>query len=106
MPALRTRGTSGAAAPVKPRSDAYVGLLVIALLAQLAGIIFLYLEHSEYPDNPPKTAPVNLAAPAGAPQAPQQAAPGGVQPGARAPAAPPVPARQQPAVAPPPSLKR
>ena len=105
MPALQTRGTRDDAAPAKPRSDAYVGLLLIALLAQLAGILFLYLDWSEYEGKaPPKTAPVNLAAPgapAGAPQAPQQGAvPGGVQPGAPGLGAPPVPARQQPAVPP------
>jgi len=52
------RGASGP----KPKSDAYVGLLMIALLAQIAGAIFLYLEYSSYPDTgPPKVAPSVVA---------------------------------------------
>ncbi len=41
--------------PAKPaaRSDVYTGLLALALLAQIAGAIFLYLDYSEYPQKPP-----------------------------------------------------
>jgi len=118
MPALRTRGrsTNGDAAPAKTRSDAYVGLLVIALLAQLAGIIFLYLDWNEYEGKaPPKTPPVSLAAPGGgAPQAaPPGAGPGagGIQQGAvpagaGAAGVPAGPAGGQPAVPPVPAPKR
>ena len=45
----------------KPKSDAYVGLLLLALLAQIAGAVFLYLEYSSYGENPP---PKPLASPA------------------------------------------
>jgi hypothetical protein len=40
----------------KPVSDAYTGLLVLALLAQIAGAVFLYLDYSQYPEgtSPPK----------------------------------------------------
>ncbi len=42
----------------KPRTDAYVGLLVISLLAQIAGAVFLYLEYSSYPgDKKPPAGP-------------------------------------------------
>lgn len=37
----------------KPKSDAYVGLLLLSLLAQIAGAVFLYLEYSSYGENPP-----------------------------------------------------
>jgi hypothetical protein len=50
----------------KPKSDAYVGLLMIALLAQIAGAIFLYLEYTSYPESGvPKiqTSPVASATP-------------------------------------------
>lgn len=55
-------------APPKAKSDAYTGLLILSLLAQLAGIGFLYLDWSQYPESkPPKvndrppaaTAPAN-----------------------------------------------
>jgi hypothetical protein len=112
MPALRTRGrgTTADAPPAKPRSDAYVGLLVIALLAQLAGILFLYLDWSEYGGQaPPKTAPVSLApapgvaAPSAAPPTVggPQAGPG-IQQGGGPAGVPPVPGGGQPGVPPPP----
>jgi hypothetical protein len=49
----------------KPRSDAYVGLLVISLIAMITGCVFLYLDLSQYPetkapkvqDRPPAPAP-------------------------------------------------
>jgi hypothetical protein len=41
-----------------PRSDAYVGLLALALLAQVAGAVFLYLDYSQYP---PDKDPVKIA---------------------------------------------
>lgn len=44
-----------------PRSDAYVGILIISLLAQIVGAVFLYLDYNSYPDKKPpqpaKTAP-------------------------------------------------
>jgi hypothetical protein len=46
-------------APKRPkqRSDVYVGLLAIALLAQIAGAVFLYLDYQQYPAAKPQ-APV------------------------------------------------
>ena len=41
-------------APAKPKSDAYTGLLLLSLLAQVAGAAFLYLDWSQYPEKPPK----------------------------------------------------
>ena len=49
--ARTSRGTPPA--PV-PQNDAYVGLLVIALVAQIAGAVFFYLDWSSYPDTNPK----------------------------------------------------
>ncbi len=42
----------------RPRSDAYVGLLVLALLAQIAGGVFLIMEWSSYPETKASTAKV------------------------------------------------
>ena len=51
---------------VRARSDAYVGLLVLALLAQIAGGVFLYLEWDSYPSTKPpqvQSAPLRQTAP-------------------------------------------
>jgi len=51
----------------KTRSDAYVGLLFIALLAQIAAAVFFFLDYSQYPSvKPPE--PPKVSAPAPAPQ--------------------------------------
>lgn len=56
-----------------PRSDAYTGLLLISLLAMIAGAIFLYLDYSEYPQQKPgKYDPPVIRG--GAPAAPQPTA--------------------------------
>jgi hypothetical protein len=53
MPAVSSRGRESTS---KPRSDAYTGLLLLSLLAQVAGAVFLFLDYSRYPhDGPPKT---------------------------------------------------
>jgi hypothetical protein len=64
MARARSGGTL-TAAPV--RSDAYVGLLVIALLAQIVAALFFFLDWSQYPDKkPPEPPSVSAsAAPAG-----------------------------------------
>lgn len=36
-----------------PKNDAYTGMLVISLLALIGGSVLLYLDKSQYPDNPP-----------------------------------------------------
>ena len=52
MPAVSTRGRVNQA---KPRSDAYTGLLLLSLLAQVAGAVFLFLDYNRYPSmTPPK----------------------------------------------------
>ena len=50
----RDKNKTPATPPVK--SDAYVGMLSLALLAQIAGAAFLYMEWSSYPEGkvPPK----------------------------------------------------
>jgi hypothetical protein len=82
----------------------YVGLLLIALVAQLAGILFLFLYYNSYPDKaPPKVSdrPPALApsgpAPGGAGQ--QGVPPGGAQgapPGGGAQGVPPAGGRGAP----------
>ena len=66
----KTRSSTPPAA--KPRSDAYVGLLFIALLAQIAGAVFFYLDFDQYPKIKPAstvdTAPAQRP-PAGGPAA-------------------------------------
>jgi hypothetical protein len=37
----------------KPPSDAYTGMLLVSLLAMIAGCLFLYLDYSEYPTTKP-----------------------------------------------------
>jgi len=71
--AARSRSSSGTQAP---KSDAYVGLLLISLLAQIAGVVFFYLDYSAYPEAKPKL-----------PSPPQAVAPAGPGPGV--PVAPP-----------------
>ena len=56
-----------------PRSDAYTGMLIISLLALLAGCAFLYLDWSSYSSQKPPTLPKGL---------PQQQSPGGAAPAA------------------------
>jgi hypothetical protein len=71
---MAARARSDAPRP-RARSDAYVGLLVLALLAQIAGGVFLYLEYSSYPEMKPAAVKVQDAPPR--PVAP----PGGQQQG-------------------------
>ncbi len=105
MPAVRSRGRE---AQPKPRSDAYTGLLLLALLAQVAGAVFLYVDWSRYPTTTPEKPPplaaapsvgVGPSAPAGSPAVPANPAPAappkggpaapGVQPPVGGGAAPP-----------------
>lgn len=59
----------------KPKSDAYVGLLVVALLAQIAGAALLYLEYSSYPDKAPPKVQASPALTAAAPGVPPDPGP-------------------------------
>ena len=47
MARARTRTPPDDRVP-KPRSDAYVGLLVISLIAMITGCVFLYLDFNQY----------------------------------------------------------
>lgn len=46
----RSRGRSDIDYVEQPSSDAYVGMLVIALAAQLIGILLLFLDYTSTPD--------------------------------------------------------
>ncbi len=60
MPAARSRGRAERGTPkAKPRSDAYVGLLAISLLALTAAMLFAFLNWNTYPEGKPK--PVQAA---------------------------------------------
>jgi hypothetical protein len=49
---------------VKPAVDAYTGMLVISLLALIAGGVLLWLDFSRYPNvTPPKQPPKAITAP-------------------------------------------
>jgi hypothetical protein len=55
--------TADKPATPKPSSDVYTGMLVISLVALLAGCLLLYLDYRRYPgSNPP---PITTAAPPG-----------------------------------------
>ena len=56
-------------APAPAKSDAYVGLLLISLLAQVAGAALFYLDWSQYDTGKPKP-PAAATVPAGAGGAP------------------------------------
>src|SRR5437762_1969411 len=72
MSTVRSRGRAPYRdAEPKPRSDAYTGLLLLALLAQIAGVTFLALDWMQYRNadgstEPPKVAPL-AASPAASP---------------------------------------
>jgi hypothetical protein len=94
MPAARSRGE----AQVKPRPDAYVGLLGLSLVALLTAIVFAYLNWDQIKEKPkPVQMPAGGAArapvtpgpgAAPAPGGPGAAAPGAAPPGAVPPGAP------------------
>ncbi len=41
----------------QPQSDAYTGMLIISLIAQITGVVFLYLDWSQYPTAKPSDPP-------------------------------------------------
>ena len=47
-----------------PRADAYTGMLVISLMATLAGLVFVFLDYNQYPPDLPKIKSM-VATPAG-----------------------------------------
>jgi hypothetical protein len=85
----RSRGREERALPeAPPQNDAYTGLLAISLVATLTGLIFVWMDWSDYSSKPPP-----VKAPASISQ---------VEPSSTSPApAPPAPEAEQPAPAPP-----
>ena len=57
-------------APAPAKSDAYVGLLLISLLAQIVGATLFYLDWSQYDAGKPKLPPAATAPAAGGGQPP------------------------------------
>jgi hypothetical protein len=58
----------------QPRPDAYTGMLIVSLVATVAGLMFLWLDYSGYPDKeapkPPTLSAPRVGAAAPAPEAP------------------------------------
>ena len=75
----RSRRTDDVDAPAPAKSDAYVGLLLISLFAQIAGATFFYLDWSQYGDTKPKVPPAATVPASGGGSG--QPAPGGAQAG-------------------------
>jgi len=71
------RKTRGGTAPVaKAPLDAYVGLLAISLLAQIAGAVFFFLDYNQYPTTKAPDLP-KITSPASPPPAGGAAGGGG-----------------------------
>jgi hypothetical protein len=62
-----------------PRADAYTGMLVISLMATLAGLVFVFLDYNQYPPDLPKIKSM-VATPAGGPPISPAVPPGGAPP--------------------------
>ena len=95
MAAVRTRGR-GAEPTAKPRFDAYAGMLVLSLLAMVAGSVLLFMDYSQYegkPSLPPAVRPAAGAPQGGAPGVPPGPGPGAPGPGVPGPGGPGGPAK-------------
>jgi hypothetical protein len=72
---------AGDAPAIKPRTDAYTGMLLLSLIVLLVGCLLLYLDFSQYPTTKaPAPAKVSVGGPdtgGGAPAVPPGGAPGG-----------------------------
>jgi hypothetical protein len=82
MARSRSRFDDAPAKP-KPKSDAYVGLLLISFLALIIGCVFLYLDYAEYGQSKPPKLQIPQAGatqPPGVPGAPPPPAPEGGAP--------------------------
>ena len=53
-----------------PRADAYTGMLVVSLLATLAGLVFVFLDYNQYQPDLPKLKSMVTAPMGGNPVAP------------------------------------
>lgn len=67
-------------APAPAKSDAYVGFLLISLLAQIAGAALFYLDWSQYGDSKPKLPPVATVPAGGGAPPPAGGGPAGAPP--------------------------
>ena len=76
----RSRRTDDVDAPAPAKSDAYVGLLLISLLAQIAGATFFFLDWSSYGDAKPKLPPAATVPATGGASPPVGGGPAGVPP--------------------------
>lgn len=63
----RSRGDSTSEAKPAARSDAYTGLLLIALLAQIAGCVFFFMDWNQYPKKKPDLPPKQVSSTAPTP---------------------------------------
>jgi hypothetical protein len=62
--------------PATPRADAYTGMLVVSLLATLAGLAFVFLDYNQYQADRPKLKSMVTPPPmGGSVQVPGQAGP-------------------------------
>jgi hypothetical protein len=59
MAAARKRGAEPDLMEAPPRSDAYTGMLIVAFLATLTGLGFLFLDLGQYPDKKPDFGQIN-----------------------------------------------
>lgn len=82
---MAAKSRDGAGTASGPRSDAYTGMLLISLLAQIAGVVFLYLDWSQYPAEKPKDPPAIVVG--GTAAGPGAGTAGGAPTGAPAPGA-------------------
>jgi len=78
----RSRGSTSEAPPAA-RSDAYTGLLFIALIAQIAGAAFFFMDWSQYPKSKPTPVPKQASPAPQAPAGGQQGGQVGAQQGAQ-----------------------
>ena len=73
--AATIRGRARPSTDPKPQADAYVGMMLLALLALITGSVFLWLEYDQYSKPLPK---VNDRPAPVAPSQPQPAPPKGM----------------------------
>jgi hypothetical protein len=58
-----------------PRADAYTGMLVVSLVATLAGLAFVFLDYNQYQADLPKVKSMVASPPMGGPITPTQTSP-------------------------------
>jgi hypothetical protein len=67
-------------APAPAKSDAYVGLLLISLLAQVVGAALFYLDWNQYGESKPKLPPAATVPAGGGAPPPVGGGPAGLPP--------------------------